>query len=64
MPGRTQLTIGTKIEREHRATYNFLKKYVAEHRAMPKAKQLYKHIAENHLKEHPNYYTKLKRAKL
>lgn len=58
MSYQTQLKKGRIVEREHHRTYEELrKKKLSE-------KQFETSIAEDHLKEDPNYYTKLKKAKL
>lgn len=64
MISKKQLRMGIRIEREHRGTYNFIKHYFKTHHRMPTQREVYCHIAKNHLVEHKNYYTKLKKAKL
>lgn len=59
-----QLKAGIKVEREHKATYNFLKNYVKRYEKLPPQKVVYKHIAQNHLKENKKYYSKLKKLRL
>jgi len=59
-----QLKAGIKIEKEHKPTYTFIQNYLKRKGKLPPQKLVYKHIAQNHIKEIPNYYTKLKKAKL
>lgn len=59
MQKATQLQIGTKLESEHKETFQFIKQYLKDHGKLPPEKEVYKHIAENHLDEFKNYYTKL-----
>jgi sulfur relay (sulfurtransferase) DsrC/TusE family protein len=59
-----QLKTGVRIESEHKKTIRFIKRYVTTHKKFPSNTQIYKSIAKDHLKEHKNYYTKLKKAKL
>jgi hypothetical protein len=55
-----QLRKGKKIEKEHRNTYELVRKY-----GIPKKdKEFYEMIARDHLKEDADYYTKLKKAGL
>ena len=54
-----QITIGTKIESEHKETVAFIKSYFQEHKKLPSNKEIYKHIAENHVDEISDYYTRL-----
>ena len=56
---KAQLQVGMKIEREHKPTINFIKSYAKEHKKIPPNNEIYKHIAENHLDEFPNYYKQL-----
>ena len=59
-----QLKVGIKIEREHKPTINYIKKYIKTNKKLPPNTQIYKHIVQNHIAEHKNYYFKLKKAKL
>jgi len=59
MTKATQLQIGTKLESEHKETFQFIKQYLKDHGKLPPEQEVYKHIAENHLDEFKNYYTKL-----
>jgi len=45
----TQLEIGTRIESEHKETIDFIKSYFKKHNKFPSDKEIYKHIAENHI---------------
>jgi len=59
-----QLTMGIQTEKEHRGTYKFIKHYFKLHKQMPPENLVYQHIAKEHIKEHPKYYTKLREVKL
>ena len=54
-----ELAKGIAEEAEHKATYDFLLVHVREHGCLPPEKVLYTHIANDHLKKDPMYYTKL-----
>ena len=56
--------MGQKIEAEHKNTIKFIRGYVKTHKTFPSNKKIYTSIAKDHIKEHSNYYTKLKKAKL
>lgn len=58
-----QLKQGIKVESEHKDVYAWLKK-ACNCQSLPPAKEMYKKIAQDHLKENPQYYKKLKKAKL
>ena len=61
----TQLSMGIKVESEHRRTLKFLKNYVKKHGRFPPNQIVFKHIANDHIKyEDRKYYTKLRKAKL
>jgi len=60
----SNIKMGTKVESEHRGTYNFIKKVVAKTGKMPPAKAVFKSIAKEHNSENKRYYPKLKRCKL
>lgn len=55
---------GLKVEKEHKHTYEWLAGYFKKNKRLPEADQMYLHIVQDHLKEDPEYYTKLKEAKL
>jgi len=59
-----QLRIGIRVESEHKKTVRFIRGYVQKHKKMPSNKQIFGSIAKDHLKEHRNYYTKLRKARL
>lgn len=59
-----QLTAGIKIEGEHKKTVKFIKGYFNKYKKFPSDKQIFTSISKDHLREHKNYYTKLKQAKL
>lgn len=55
-----QLQMGKNVEREHRKTVKYLQNYLEEHDRLPPQKRIYKHIAQDHLREFPKgYYTAL-----
>ncbi|HPC81688.1 MAG TPA: hypothetical protein PL165_07535 [Methanofastidiosum sp.] len=51
---------GFHIEQEHKATYQWLARWVNAHGQMPSEREFYLHIVDDHLREDPNYYEKLK----
>jgi hypothetical protein len=55
---------GLKVEREHKATYEWLSQYLKKYKGLPEDTDFFLHIVHDHLKENPDYYTKLKEAKL
>jgi hypothetical protein len=59
----TQLKQGIKVESEHKDVYAWLKK-ACNCQSLPPAKEMYKKIAQTHLREDKSYYSKLKKAKL
>ena len=56
-----QLELGLKIEKEHNDIYDFLDKYFKDNNiANPLTeREFYEMIAKAHIKEIPDYYTKL-----
>jgi len=59
-----QLGKGIDIESEHKQTYIMLQKYLDNHGILPPKELLYKSIAQDHLDEIDNYYTRLTDAGL
>jgi sulfur relay (sulfurtransferase) DsrC/TusE family protein len=59
-----QLAMGKKVEREHKGTVRYIKSYLKRYNRLPPQKRIYKHIAQDHIKEVRTYYTKLKKARL
>jgi hypothetical protein len=59
-----QLSAGIDIEKEHIATYTTIRQIVKYGAEFPSAIQFFKMIAADHIKENPEYYTKLKKAGL
>jgi len=57
-----QLEMGKKIEEEHEDVYEYFSKYLKKHDVeMPVSREdFYEMIAKAHIKELPNYYSKLK----
>ena len=56
-----QLLAGIDVEKEHYPTYTKIKKFYLKHNTFPKSKTVYKWIAMDHLKEIPDYYSRLKK---
>lgn len=58
---KTQLQIGTEVESEHEDIYDYLQKYFKDKDVeMPISKEeFFMRIAKDHLKELPDYYTRL-----
>jgi hypothetical protein len=61
---KKQLREGIKVEMEHKGLIRWAKKKKEETGKCPTDKQTAKKIAEAHIKEDKQYYTKLKKAKL
>lgn len=59
-----QLKFGIKTELEHKKTFDYINKYIKKHKKMPNYKMVATHIARDHLKENPLYYSKIQRYKL
>lgn len=58
-----ELKLGIKTEREHKATYNWLKRKCNTGKC-PSLNEFARHIAKDHIGEDKRYYTKLRRARL
>ena len=61
---KKQLKIGTRIEMEHKPTFNFIKNYKQKTGRFPSNQIIATNIAKNHLAERKDYYIRLKKAKL
>jgi hypothetical protein len=59
-----QLRMGIKVEQEHKPTYNYIKNYLKKNGKLPSQKEVFTHIAQNHLSEKKNYYSQLKTLRL
>lgn len=59
-----QLKTGIKVEMEHKGLARKIERFENTHNRLPSDKEVAKLIAEAHIKEDKNYYSKLKRAKL
>jgi len=59
-----QMKMGVKVEREHKDTVEFIRKFFKKNKRLPTNNEIYKSIAVDHLEEDPNYYTKLMKCKL
>lgn len=60
----TQLEAGITVEHEHKPTYEWLMKYIMDNNDFPELEDFAKHISEDHLNEHADYYTILNKAGL
>jgi len=60
----TQLEMGIDVEEEHEPTYKWLEEYLKQNKKLPPKKDLYQKIAEDHLNEYDDYYTRLMKANL
>lgn len=59
-----ELKWGIKVEKEHSKTIDYIGKYYKAYKRLPPKNLVFKHIAQDHLKEDKKYYTKLRKAKL
>jgi hypothetical protein len=59
-----QLKIGKRIEKEHLPFWRRIKAFKELTGKCPTDKQFVEGIAKDHLKEYPDYYSRLKKAKL
>lgn len=60
----TQIEMGIDVESEHEPTYKWLDSYVKKNKKLPPKEELYKRIAQDHLDEYDDYYTRLMKANL
>lgn len=51
-----ELERGTKVEEEHKTMVEWLKKVLKDTGTLPSDKEIFKHIALDHITEFPNYY--------
>jgi hypothetical protein len=54
-----ELNLGKKIEKEHDSTYNKIKEFYEKNGDFPTKLKVFQWIAEDHLKEFKDYYTRL-----
>lgn len=54
----SELSKGTKHEKEHDKTYDKIKKYFDEHEKLPPEGDVYKWIAQDHIDDITDYYTR------
>ena len=54
-----ELKAGIKVEHEHKPTYKKIRDFYEKNKQWPDEKVVYQWIAEDHLEEHKDYYTKL-----
>jgi hypothetical protein len=59
-----QLKVGTRIEREHKGLGKWIERFEERKGRLPSDHLIAKHIAQAHLKETKNYYSKLLKARL
>ena len=59
-----ELKRGMQIESEHRRTASWLRRAVKKTGRLPSNKDIFKKIAQDHLKEHKDYYKRLSLARL
>jgi hypothetical protein len=64
MKKSSQYKMGLRVEKEHKNTIKFIKKYVQKNKKFPSDKQIFGSITKDHLAESKTYYSKLKKAKL
>ena len=57
----SELRMGVSVEREHEGMYRKLKAHFEKYNELPPKKDVFKWIAEDHLKEFKDYYTLLKK---
>jgi len=60
----TQLEMGIDVEQEHESTYDWIASYLKKNGKLPPKKEVYKRIAQDHLDEYSDYYTRLMEANL
>jgi len=56
---KSEMQMGVDVEKEHDPTYKKIKDYYKEHNDFPDKKMVFKWIAEDHLEEFKDYYTRL-----
>ena len=56
----SELAMGKEVEKEHDRTYNRIKTYFEETGDFPSKEDVFQWIAEDHLEEFKDYYTRLK----
>ena len=59
-----EIKIGAKVEEEHKGTYKYIERTFKQTGQLPSFKEVSKSIAKDHIKEDPNYYSKLKKCNL
>jgi hypothetical protein len=64
MTYKQQMAMGRKVEREHKGTYAYMKKYHAMTGRLPPEEKVFESISSDHLKEDKEYYSKLKKSGL
>lgn len=58
------MRMGRKVEREHKDTLKWMKRYKDKTGRCPPEDKVFESIAKDHLKEDKEYYSKLKKARL
>lgn len=59
-----ELDEGFIVEHEHAITYTVIEAYLKRTGGLPSMQKFVEMIARDHLREHPDYYTRLKEAGL
>jgi hypothetical protein len=59
-----ELVRGIQVEQEHEATYEWLSRFVEQEGVMPSLGAFAKSIAKDHVREKPDYYSRLDKAGL
>lgn len=55
---------GARIEAEHKDTYRFIARTVKRTGKVPTFRQVARSIAKDHISEKPDYYSRLRKARL
>ena len=58
---KKQIEAGEKVEREHKSTIEWLKKYYQDNNEFPPDEEIFDHISVNHIDELKDYYILLKK---
>ena len=61
---KDELKEGIKVEHEHKPTYKKIREFYEKNQKWPDENMVYQWIAEDHLREHKDYYTILKSVEL
>ncbi len=58
---KSELQKGVKVEKEHDSTYTRIKNFYKKHNDFPNKELVFKWIANDHLDEFKDYYTRLEK---